>query len=93
MALRQAAPDRFRVLEGIYANVHAYTMGRFKDSITTPKDVDLARGWNPHSGRRLRFGAAVQAACEEGKMGDAYVSAVAVYRPTQLGTWYGGAAI
>lgn len=72
------APRRFRVLEGIYANVHAYMMGRFKESITTPKDVDIARGWNPHSGRWLRFSAAVQAACEEGKMGDAYVSAVAV---------------
>lgn len=72
------APDRFRVLEGVYANVHAYMMGRFKDSITTPKEVDLARGWDPHSGRWLRFSAAVQAACEEGKMGDAYVSVVAV---------------
>lgn len=67
------APDRFRVLEGVYANVYAYITGRFKESITTPKDVDIAREWNPHSGRWLRFSAAVQAACEEGKLGDAIV--------------------
>lgn len=72
------APDRFRVLEGVYANVRAYMMGRFEDSITTPLEVDLARGWNPHSGRWLRFSAAVQAACEKGKMDDAYVFTVAI---------------
>lgn len=72
------APDRFRVLEGVYANVRAYMMGRFEDSITTPLEVDLARGWNPHSGRWLRFSAAVQAACERGKMNDAYVYDVAI---------------
>lgn len=72
------APDRFRVLEGVYANVRAYHMGRFEDTITTPKEVDLARGWNPHSVRWLRFSAAVQTACEEGKMDDAYVYAVAI---------------
>lgn len=74
------APDRFRVLEGVYANVRAYMMGRFEETITTPKEVDLARGWNPHSGRWLRFTAAVQAACEEGKMGDAYVLHAVAYR-------------
>ncbi|KAG6362042.1 hypothetical protein INS49_010271 [Diaporthe citri] len=73
------APDRFRVLEGVYANVRAYMMGRFEESITTPKEVDIARGWDPHSGRWLRFSAAVQAACEEGKMDDAYVYAIAVH--------------
>lgn len=73
-----SAPDRFRVLEGVYANVRAYMMGRFEDSITTPLEVDLARGWNPHSGRWLRFSAAVQAACEAGKMNDAYVYDVAI---------------
>lgn len=73
------APDRFRVLEGVYANVRAYMMGRFEESIHTPKEVDIARGWDPHSGRWLRFSAAVQVACEEGKMDDAYVYAVAVH--------------
>lgn len=67
------APDRFRVLEGVYANVRAYMMGRFEETITTPGDVDGARGYNPHSGRWLRFSGAVQAACEEGKMDDACV--------------------
>ena len=74
------APDRFRILEGVYASVRAYMMGRFEESITTPGDVDGARGYNPHSGRWLRFSAAVQAACEAGKMGDACVYATASAR-------------
>lgn len=79
------APDRFRVLEGVYASVRAYMLGRFEESITTPQQVDIARGWNPHSGRWLRFSAAVQAACEEGKMDEAYVYALAVRHPSLSG--------
>lgn len=79
------APDRFRVLEGLYANVRAYMMGRFEESVTTPQEVDITRSWSPHSGRWLRFSAAVQAACEEGKMDNAYVYAVAVQDPHVLG--------
>lgn len=67
------APERFRVLEGVYASVRAYVLGRFDETVTTSQDIDHLRGWNSHSGRWLRFSASVQAACEEGKMNQAYV--------------------
>lgn len=67
------APERFRVLEGVYANVRAYMLGRFDETITVSQDVDTLRAWDPYSGRWLRFSAAVQAACRDNKMNDAYV--------------------
>ncbi|KAJ0107913.1 hypothetical protein J7T55_007125 [Diaporthe amygdali] len=65
------APERFRVLEGVYANVRAYMLGRFDETITVSQDVDTLRAWDPYSGRWLRFSAAVQAACRDNKMNDA----------------------
>lgn len=60
-------------------------MGRFEESVTTPQEADITRSWSPHSVRWLRFSAAIQAACEEGKMDDAYVYAGAIQDPEVSG--------